>query len=43
MVHLAEKDRTGLVGWIRDDKAELHSLALDSLAEEHQILSVNGL
>jgi hypothetical protein len=43
VVHLAEKDRTGLVGWIRDNKAELHSLALDSLAEEYQIPSLNGL
>ena len=43
VVHLAEKDRTSLVGRIRANKTKLHSLALDSIADEYQIPSLNGL
>lgn len=43
VVHLAENDRVGLVSYIKDNKANLHCPALELLAEEYQIPSVNGL
>lgn len=43
VVHLAAKERTGLVGYVKDNKANLHCLVLESLAKEYQVPSVNGL
>ena len=43
VVHLAENDRVGLVSYIKDNKANLHCPALELLAQEYKIPSVNGL
>lgn len=43
VVHLTEKDRTSLVGYLKDNKAGLHHVALESLATTYQIPSVDGL
>lgn len=42
VVHLAAKDRTGLVGYLRDNKAKLLSPALETLAKEYKVPTVNG-
>lgn len=43
VVHLAEADKIGLVSFIKDNQTNLHCPALELLAEDYQVPSVNGL
>ena len=43
IVHLTEKDRTSLIGYVKDNKAGLHHAALESLATAYEIPSADGL
>ncbi|KFY03105.1 hypothetical protein V490_00293 [Pseudogymnoascus sp. VKM F-3557] len=40
VVHLAAKDRTGLVGYLRNNKAKLLSPALETLAKKYKVPTV---
>lgn len=43
VARLAEKERTGLVRWIKNNRDTIDSSSLQSLAKEYQVLSVNSL
>lgn len=42
VVHLRAKDRSGLVVYVRDNKANLLSPALETLAKDYQVPTING-
>lgn len=42
VLHLAADDRTSLVGYLRDNTDKLLSPALETLAEEYKVPTVNG-
>ena len=42
VIQLNAQDRADLIRHIRDNKAELHSTVLDSLAVQHNVPSLNG-
>ena len=43
VARLAEKERTGLVRWIKNNRDTIDSSGLQSLAKDYQVPSVNGL
>ncbi len=43
VIHLAEKNRTGLVDYLKNNKPNLRYPALESLAKEYQIPSIDDL
>lgn len=43
VVHLSEKERTTIVGYVKDDQAGLYHPALDVLATTYKVPSADGL
>jgi hypothetical protein len=43
VVHLAKDDRIRLISFIKDNKTNLHYPALELLAKEYQVPSMNDL